>query len=630
MSESDRLGCSALRLASSPSTYSSAKSAYEASLSLSPTNVQTLCNYALFCHKSLRCMDDAEALFRRGLAVARDVEEDPGRHNAVVVRAAAKCVSNYGNFLKAVRGYATEAERMHEMAVRIDPGCGGCLGGYAKFVMDARHDFIKAEEMFKRAIELEPNHGGNLATYARMLKKMGRFDGSEEMYRRALGAEPRNVVALCNYANFLKKVRGDVEGARTMYLRGLRENPNAEFLQRNYALFLRDTMGEKIKKEREEKERGMWGGEAPAAAAAAVAADDDDDGTTTTPGMVGDDALNTLKEAEDPRMEMSTNEGRVFDAQEKRVADAKKGEEEVDESTSDESESESSSDVDSDEKRDKPNPSLLTGRRSRAQAPAEVLEGGWVKYYDSEAGCEYYWNERTGVSTYDRPLGFSTVQDAFSSVRECTARPLAHEKPKEWMGGGWKKYFDPGEQYDYYYHGESGESTWERPPGFETEADPFASVRSPANVSVHDKPKEKIKGGWSKYLDESTQFYYYYNHGTGESTFDRPVGFETEADPFKEVRAKIPTDEKVQEVIGGGTWKKYLEEATDYFYYYNETTGESTYDRPADFTTEMDPFADIRERNLARSNNFEKGEEASSFNPMDSWHNGEKGLIDTL
>ena len=186
-------------------------------------------------------MDDAEALFKRGLQIANKMMVSKTKYNEIAINATAACLSNYGSFLKSVRGYSTEAEKMHEMAISIAPNHGGCVGNYAKFLMDARHDFISAEEMFRRAIELDPTHSSNLATFARMLKKMGRFDQAEEIYKKALAVDGKNVVCLCNYANFLKKVRGDIEGARVMYLRGLKENPNADFLQRNYALFLRDT-----------------------------------------------------------------------------------------------------------------------------------------------------------------------------------------------------------------------------------------------------------------------------------------------------------------------------------------------------------------------------------------------------
>ena len=118
MSEADRLGCEALRFQNDPENYPKAKLMFEKSLDVEPENVKNLCNYALFCHKQLKQMDDAEALFKRGLEVAKRIEEKRSNYNEIVINASAACCSNYGNFLKSVRGYSTEAELMHEKAIR--------------------------------------------------------------------------------------------------------------------------------------------------------------------------------------------------------------------------------------------------------------------------------------------------------------------------------------------------------------------------------------------------------------------------------------------------------------------------------------------------------------------------------
>ena len=236
---------------------------YEKSLALEQESIKTLCNYALFCHKGLKKMDDAEALFKRGVVVAdliaydvEEAEEDggvPGREeffakNRLKINAAASLLSNYANFLKGVRGYSTEAESMHKKAILLSPLHAGALGNYAKFFMDTRHDFIKAEEMFKSALKVAPEHSGNLTSYARMLKKMGRFDQAEEIYKEAMEVDGDNVIMLCNYANFMKKVRGDMERAKELYERGIKKNPSAEYLQKNYAIFMRDYEKGELKK----------------------------------------------------------------------------------------------------------------------------------------------------------------------------------------------------------------------------------------------------------------------------------------------------------------------------------------------------------------------------------------------
>ena len=138
---------------------------HEESLKHNPENVNTLNNYALFCHKTLKKMDDAEALFKRGLIVTDlvlyDLEESEEdgmveefrRKNRLKVAASATLMSNYANFLKSVRGYASSAETLHKKAITLSPTLAPALGNYAKFLMDSKHDFVEAEEMFKRALK---------------------------------------------------------------------------------------------------------------------------------------------------------------------------------------------------------------------------------------------------------------------------------------------------------------------------------------------------------------------------------------------------------------------------------------------------------------------------------------------
>jgi len=146
----------------------------------------------------MKRMDDAEALFKRGTIISelwletKEEEEEGGaatlaaweKRNSVVISAAASLLSNYGNFLKSVRGFSSSAEEMHQKAIRLSEKHVGALGNYAKFKMESKHDFASAEELFKKALDIDAEHGGNLTSYARMLKKMGRFDQAEGIYKR--------------------------------------------------------------------------------------------------------------------------------------------------------------------------------------------------------------------------------------------------------------------------------------------------------------------------------------------------------------------------------------------------------------------------------------------------------------
>jgi hypothetical protein len=68
ISQADRLSCEGLRLQDVDPD--KACEMYEKSLALEPEGIRTLCNFGLFCYKKLKKMDDAEALFKRGVVVA--------------------------------------------------------------------------------------------------------------------------------------------------------------------------------------------------------------------------------------------------------------------------------------------------------------------------------------------------------------------------------------------------------------------------------------------------------------------------------------------------------------------------------------------------------------------------------
>jgi hypothetical protein len=192
----------------------------------------------------------------------------------------------------------------------------------------------------------------------------------------------------------------------------------------------------------------------------------------------------------------------------------------------------------------------LSSRKDSAQKPLETIAVGigqkWQKFVDPESGHPYYYNENTEESTYERPLDYRTSADPFSAVKEKGVMPPAEvlasarsstQKPVEKLPQKWFKYIDNSSEFPYYYNSETEESTYERPDGFSTTADPFASARDqgvmpPAEVlasarSSLQKPDEKVNGGpWYKYTDPESGHPYYYNSETEESTYDRPEGFQ--------------------------------------------------------------------------------------------------------
>ncbi|KAI9991408.1 hypothetical protein PInf_019089 [Phytophthora infestans] len=76
----------------------------------------------------------------------------------------------------------------------------------------------------------------------------------------------------------------------------------------------------------------------------------------------------------------------------------------------------------------------------------------------------------------------------------------------------WVELFDEASGYVYYYHTETGESVWERPPKM--------------NYSPEDTPRENV-GEWVEYWDENVGTSYFYNVKTGEATWTTPAGYQS-------------------------------------------------------------------------------------------------------
>ena len=186
------------------------------------------------------------------------------------------------------------------------------------------------------------------------------------------------------------------------------------------------------------------------------------------------------------------------------------------------------------------------------QEALEVGDGDWAKYFDDASGLEFFYNATTGESTYDRPLEFRTP------------RPAAGQQAVEVGANSWKKYYDEASGTDFYFNEATAESMWERPIEFQT-----------PRPAANQVPVEGGDGGWDRYYDDGVGRFYFYNSITGESQYQRPARFLT------------PRPQKNEQALetGQAGWEKYWDEENQLEYYYHVESGESTYDRPPEYAT---------------------------------------------
>ena len=83
---------------------------------------------------------------------------------------------------------------------------------------------------------------------------------------------------------------------------------------------------------------------------------------------------------------------------------------------------------------------------------------------------------------------------------------------------------------------------------------------------------------WAKFLEDDAETYYYYNQKTQETTYERPEGMDNHISAQQ--AAKIEAVE-----VEGVPWKKFFEEQTGREFYLNLESGDSTYVRPEEFET---------------------------------------------
>lgn len=171
--------------------------------------------------------------------------------------------------------------------------------------------------------------------------------------------------------------------------------------------------------------------------------------------------------------------------------------------------------------------------------PVEI-QGSWEKYQDPETAQEWFYNKATGEDTYIQPRGF--------------------EKNDGQGNGAWTKYYDDTQMVEYYFNSATQESTYTRPTGFVT-------PRMSRNVAMAtDQSMPSAREGWKKFMDAQTGYPYYYNEVTNESTYTRPMGFETS---------------RLEPTSSQSEWARYYDQAQGTYYYYNSRTMESSATRPS-------------------------------------------------
>ena len=202
-----------------------------------------------------------------------------------------------------------------------------------------------------------------------------------------------------------------------------------------------------------------------------------------------------------------------------------------------------------------------------------TLPSGWVELIDLPSGLPYYFNETENLTTWDRPEpvrvemndskeippssheyaaeaedditgGYTMVEHSETASREepegdNASRDIRRDGQTE-LPPGWLELIDEVSGASYYLNETENITTWERPSAAPSgvtekgnphvEATPKESSASPPQESM-GPPIEisPLQEGWSEIVDPGSGQSYYFNEESGETTWDRPIAPTTRA-----------------------------------------------------------------------------------------------------
>lgn len=134
------------------------------------------------------------------------------------------------------------------------------------------------------------------------------------------------------------------------------------------------------------------------------------------------------------------------------------------------------------------------------------------------------------------------------------------ELPKDWTVAT-----DPESGLPYYTNKVTGETSWDRPSSSNVKAEREVQLQAnPMKGNDQARGESELPAGWSSKLDENGDKYYI-NDSTGETSWDRPKKGRRGHDRMS---TQLPAQ-----------WAKGFDENGDK-YYFHEETGESSWDAP--------------------------------------------------
>eukprot|EP00946_MAST-07B_sp_MAST-7B-sp1_P005394 g5394.t1 len=204
---------------------------------------------------------------------------------------------------------------------------------------------------------------------------------------------------------------------------------------------------------------------------------------------------------------------------------------------------------------------------------SQKLPPGWVEFLDEVSGHPCYMNEETGETQWEHPgYGKDVEMSAFENpMRENglgDSQKPNHGRNVTQLPAGWSgEYTEEGDKY--YVNEQSGDSSWEAPPGSKGGSTGIP-IDDDTTTGNHGRTQTQLPAGWSGEYTEAGEKYYV-DENSGETSWDAPPG-STGGSTGILVGSQVDNPSRVRRTTVG---------IVDGSKYYEDEDGNTTWDKEA-------------------------------------------------